>query len=145
MASYYLMNYDGTAQPEGFNWLDSPVRFADGLELRGWKMRRVGDRLRVSMVYHVEALPAPATYQQFAHLRDTATLDAEQPLLVTDVALSQQNWRVGDTLIVMADFFPQAPATFSVDIGHYTLEQLGRIPRSDGAGDTIRLGSFDWH
>jgi hypothetical protein len=45
---------------------------------------------------------------------------------------------------VMADFFNIAPGTanLSVDVGHYTLPDVMRIPRSNSAESQVTLGTF---
>jgi hypothetical protein len=119
----------------------TPIPFADGTTLLGWRVRRVGDRLRVSTLWHADANTAPGTYQQFHHLRDQSGGD---PLAVSDVPLSRSTWRIGDRVIVIADFFNVAPGTanLSLDIGHYTLPDLMRIPLSDSADSLVTLGNF---
>lgn len=142
MPSYYLTQYDGVSQPEGFTLLATPIPFENGLTLLGWKARQLPDRLRLSTMYHIDSLPEPGMYRQFTHLRDAAMLDAEHPVLIADVPLSSQNWRAGDTLIVMADFFPTAPGEFWFDVGQYAADRFGRFARRDGQGDSVRIGSF---
>ncbi|MEO8392693.1 MAG: hypothetical protein ABI700_06855, partial [Chloroflexota bacterium] len=124
---FMATHYDGVSDPQGFTMI-TQIPFADGTTLIGWRVRRVGDRLRVSTLWQAEADAAPGTYQQFHHLRDAWGGDA---LAVSDVPLSRSMWRVGDRVIVMADFFKIAPGTthLSLDIGHYTLPDLTRIPR----------------
>ncbi len=133
--------YDGEAAPEGFTLLDTPVRFANGAQIEGWKARLVGPRLRISTLWRVLDDPPPGTYQQFHHLRTEDTL-AGDPFMVSDVPVTAHNWRVGDRLIVMADFFVDDYPPFWVDIGQYTLPDVQRIPRADGDGDHLRLGPF---
>lgn len=133
--------YDGVSDPQGFTMVDEPIPFADGTTLLGWKARRVGERLRVSTLWHVDADAAPGTYQQFHHLRVEGQ---DEPLAISDVALSRESWGVGDRVIVMADFFdiPAGTGGLSVDIGHYTLPDLDRIPREDSDTSPVTLGSF---
>lgn len=138
---FVATRYDGVSAPQGFTLL-TPVPFADGTTLLGWKVRRVGPRLRVSTLWRVDGDAAPgATYQQFQHLRGAAS---PQPLAISDVALSRATWRAGDRVIVMADFFDIAAGTtgLSVDIGHYTLADLARVTLSDGGGDRVTLSPF---
>ena len=134
---FMATRYDGVSDPQGFT-LITPIPFADGTILIGWRVRRVGDRMRVSTLWRVDADTAPGTYQQFHHLRDQADGD---PLAVSDVPLSRSTWRVGDRVIVMADFFDIAPGTahLSVDVGHYTLPDLTRISRSNSADTLVSL------
>ena len=135
--------YDGYTDPSGFTAISPPILLDDGLQLEGWRARQVGPRLRISTLWRVIAVPASGTYQQFHHLNTAATLDG-QPFAVSDVPLSAFNWRVGDRLIVMGDFFPKSAARFWVDVGQYTLPDLKRALRQDNAGDSIRLGPFDY-
>jgi len=135
--------YDGHSDPTGFTPFSAPILLDDGLQLEGWRARRVGNRLRISTLWRVVSVPASGTYQQFHHLNTSTTLDG-QPFLVSDVPLSAFNWRMGDRLIVMGDFFPKAANHFWVDVGQYTLPDLKRAARIDGTGDSIRLGPFDW-
>lgn len=139
---YVTTRYDGTTEPTGFTPLDEPVMLADGAQLEGWKARMVGPRLRISTLWRVMIPPGSGRYQQFHHLRTTATLDNEQPAHIADVAISAHDWRVGDRLIVMSDFFVDGTDDYWVDVGHYTLPALQRIPRADGTDGMIRLGPF---
>lgn len=122
--------YDGVSEPDGFTRVD-PLAFADGTTLEGWRVRWVGDRFRVSTLWRAGDLLGGATVQQFHHLRDSAAPDGE-PLTVSDVPLALHTWRPGDRVIVMADFFDVPPGGYALDVGHYTLPDLQRIPRADG-------------
>ncbi|MEP7292940.1 MAG: hypothetical protein ABI835_14250 [Chloroflexota bacterium] len=145
---FIATSYDGVSDPQGFTAIE-PIPFADGTTLLGWKVRRVGDRLRVSTLWRVESDAAPGMYQQFHHLRNDAGADEQpsdsSPLAISDVALSRETWRVGDRVIVMADFFEIAPGTeaLSVEIGHYTLGDLARVARLNSGGTLVQLGAFD--
>jgi len=99
------------------------------------------NRLRISTLWHVDADTAPGTYQQFHHLNDQSS---GAPLAVSDVPLSRSTWRIGDRVIVMADFFNIAPGTpnLSVDVGHYTLPDMTRISRSTSSESLVTLGTF---
>ena len=137
---YVATRYDGISQPAGFQALD-PVRFGDGVVLEGWRVRRIGPRLRISTLWRVEsAPPAGGTLQQFHHLRPAAAA-AEENFEGADVPLSVHQWQVGDRLVVMGDFFDVPAGDYIVDIGHYALPDLTRIPTADG-DDLIRLGPF---
>jgi hypothetical protein len=137
---FVATRYDGISDPQGFTAIE-PIPFEDGTTLIGWRVRRVGPRLRISTLWRVTADTAPGTYQQFHHLRGATEGD---PLAISDVPLSRATWRVGDHVIVMADFFDITPGTenLSIDIGHYTLPDLTRIPRSDSGESLISLGTF---
>jgi hypothetical protein len=139
---FVAVMYDGQAIPSGFTDIE-PIQYTDGLQLEGWKVRRVGPRMRISTLWRVMSLPKTGTYQQFHHLRTQSTLSGD-PFKVSDVGLSASTWQVGDRLIVMGDFFPDSSDQFWVDIGHYTLSDMQRIPRADGQGDTVRIGPFSW-
>lgn len=142
---FVMTRYDGEQIPEGFTPVDPPVPFADGVQLEGWRARQVGPRLRISTLWRVIESPAPGVYRQFHHLRTAGQLDlAIQPLYGTDVPLSSQNWRPGDRLIVMGDFVPESAGEFWIDVGHYTLPDVRRFARTDGDGDSVRLGPFVW-
>lgn len=144
-APFMVVEYDGTQDPQGFTLLDSPVALIDGSQLIGWKVRRVGERMRVSTLWHVVAAPPDETWNQFHHLRLTDSPDLTvQPFAISDVPTSGRYWRAGDHVIVMADFWVEIGQTFWVDVGHYTYPQLQRAARVDGQGDSVRLGSFRW-
>jgi hypothetical protein len=135
---FVVTSYEGS-EPEGFSSLD-PVAFADGTTLIGWRARRMADRWRVSTLWQAGEVQLTATVQQFHHLR-TADAPDSDPLMVSDVPLTLGAWRSGDRVIVMADFFDVPPGEYTLDIGHYTLPDVLRIPRIDG-GDSVRLGTF---
>jgi len=123
--------YDGVTDPQGFTLID-PVTFADGTTLEGYRVRWVGERFRVSTLWRVTGELPDATVQQFNHLRTAETLDGE-PFMGSDVPLSLHTWRLGDRVIVMADFFDVPPGEgYTLDVGHYRLADFARIPRVDG-------------
>ncbi len=133
---FVAARYDGVTMPAGFTMLD-PLAFADGTTLIGWRARRVGERLRISTLWRAGAALQMGTIQQFHHLQRADAPDGE-PLSVSDVPLALHTWRAGDTVVVMADFFAVPPSLYTVDLGHYTLPDVIRIPRVDG-GDSVRL------
>lgn len=137
---FVMSPYDGTASPEGFQRID-PVRFEDGVRLEGWRVRRVGDRLRISTVWQVEAPPPAGVLQQFHHLRNASTAEGD-PFAISDVPLSIHHWRVGDKLILMADFLDVPDGEYWIELGHYSFPDLARIP--SGSGTVIRLENFQW-
>jgi hypothetical protein len=137
--------YDGSQSVSGFTAL-TPIPFDDGTQLEGWRVRWMGgSRLRVSTLWRVTDLTDPGSYHQFHHLRNAETLDPNtMPLQISDVPLSAQSWQVGDLLIAMADFEVDADSTeaFSIDVGHYKLEDQIRRSRLGGEGSLARLGPF---
>lgn len=138
-AGFIATHYDGESAPQGFTHV-APITLENGLRFEGWKTRQVGDRLRVSTLWTVIQMPPTGNYQQFHHLRNAATLEGD-PLEGSDVPISAHSWQVGDQLIIMGDFFREADESLWVDIGHYTLPDMQRVPNSDNA-DVIRLGPF---
>jgi hypothetical protein len=142
---FVMTLYDGQTAPEGFTLLEPTVTFADGTRLMGWKVRRVGDRLRVSTLWAADAPLPVGTMQQFHHLRDSATLDGEFRL-GTDVPLQMGQWRAGDRVIVIADFaageVDALQGSLWVDVGHYALENMQRVALTAG-DDHVRLGPFN--
>ncbi len=129
---FIAARYDGVTPPAGFDLLDEPIPFADGTTLTGYRARYVGDRFRISTLWDVTADASPNTYQMFHHLRWNAD-GAGDPAAISDVALSRHTWRVGDRVIVMADYFdiPNTLMPITAEIGHYTLPDLVRVPRTD--------------
>lgn len=138
-APFVAVRYDGTSLPTAFTLVE-PVRFASGAQLEAWRVRRIGQRLRVSTLWRVVDAPPAATIQQFHHLRTSDRLQGE-PFMGADVPLSVHQWRRGDYLVVMGDFFDVPAGDYWVDIGHYTLPDVTRLLRADG-GDHVRLGAF---
>lgn len=154
--------YDGTSQPQGFTELEA-VALTDGSALEGWRTRRVGDRLRLSTLWGVGAVPPDVTIQQFHHLYpldaeadaacqrgetpavdDWAALTNQPPAFSSDVPVSANVWRSGDRLIVMADVFDLPPGAYALRTGHYTLPGVARIPRADGGDGALNVGAFCW-
>lgn len=140
---FVATEYDGQQNPAGFTPIEPPIQLSDGSQLEGWRVRQVGSRLRISTLWRVLSVPPPAIYQQFHHLHTEDTL-GQPPFMVSDVSLSSRNWQAGDRLIVMGDFIPDAPGTFWIEVGHYTWPDIIRAARTDGNGDSVRLGPFDW-
>ncbi len=142
---FVMTAYDGQAAPQGFTLLQPEVAFADGTRLLGWKVRRVGDRLRLSTLWAADAPQAVGTMQQFHHLRDNATLDGDFRM-GSDVPLQLHLWQVGDRAVVMADFAAGDVVALQgalwVGVGHYALESGARVTLTSG-GDHVRLGPFD--
>ncbi len=138
---FQLTSYDGKTQPAGFNMLPQPVTFDHRGTLLGWRSYTVGDRARISTLWHSSG-PIGEAVQQFHHLRTEATLTGE-PHRVSDVSVRGHQWQDGDTVIVMGDFLGlSAGVEYTVEVGHYTLPDVQRI-QSD-AGDVIRLGSVEF-
>lgn len=133
-------SYDGATEAQGFMGIE-PVQLANGIQLEGWKARMVGPRLRVSSLWRVFDAPPEGTYQQFHHLRTASTLEGE-PFQISDVPVTAHQWRVGDHLIIMGDFFVEPDAEYWVDVGQYMLPDVQRVSRLDDHGDSIRLGPF---
>lgn len=138
---FIAVAYDGASLPTGFTAID-PIRFESGAQLEGWGIRRIGERLRVSTLWRVVDSPPPSTVQQFHHLR-SPDQPAGEPLAGADVPLSVHQWRVGDHLVVMGDFFEVPPGDYWVDVGHYTLPDVVRFSHAN-AGDFVRLGTFTY-
>lgn len=141
---FVIAAYDGQAAPQGFTLLQPEVAFADGTRLLGWKVRRVGDRLRLSTLWAVDAPQAAGTMQQFHHLRDSATMDGDFRM-GSDVPLQLHLWQAGDRAVVIADFAAGDVAGLQgalwVDVGHYALESGARVTLASG-GNHVRLGPF---
>jgi hypothetical protein len=127
---FMAARYDGVSDPQGFTRID-PVTFADGATLEGWRVRWVGERFRVSTLWRAGESADLGIVQQFHHLRTAETPDGA-PFMGSDVPLSLHTWHPGDRVIVMADFFDVPPGAYALDIGHYTLVDMARIPRADG-------------
>lgn len=139
-ATYTL--YEGGV-PTGYLPIEPPVRFSNGLELVAWQQRVISGRLRISTVYRVlDVIGGLDTPRQFTHLRTTRTLEGA-PLGGADIPLAYGAWRVGDTVIGIADFLEfERSVSYWVDIGHYSLGTGERFQREDGRGDSVRIGAF---
>ena len=128
--------------PAGFQPVE-PLTLANGAQLRGWRARQVGDRLRFTTWWKVAGPVVAGDYHQFHHLRSEQN---PEPIAIRDVVTGSHSWQVGDTLIVWADFDrPVEPGPFYMDVGMYTWPDLQRSPVLDRPGDSlapIRLGPF---
>lgn len=126
--------------PRGFETA-TPVRLANGAELRGWRAGEVGGRLRVATLWEIVGPIESGDYHVFNHLR---TLEAADPVAIQDAPASSPAWRAGDRVIVWADFDrPEGAGPFFVDVGMYSWPDIARVPALDHAGDPlapIRLG-----
>ena len=122
-----------------------PLTLGNGAQLRGWRVRREGERLRLTTWWTIVGPVAPGEFHQFNHLRGAQSPDE---VSIHDVPVSSQAWQVGDTLITWADFDRPAQAgPFFVDVGMYTWPGLERSPvldRPDDLQAPITLGPFDW-
>jgi len=126
--------------PDVYQQFETPIQFDSGLQLRGWRMHEISGRLRVVTVYRVMFIPDTSlTIQQFTHLRYPNNPEFD-PDLMTDIPLDVNNWRVGDTLIGIADFIlpDDASRNVTIDTGQYDLRSGNRFVHEQG-GDTIRL------
>ncbi len=136
---WQLMTYDGETAPVGFTLLAEPITFEHGATLLGWRTYTIGPRTRVSTLWQAPGA-LPADVQQFHHLRTPTTLEGE-PFAVSDVSVRGHTWQADDSVIIMADFFQLEPElAYTVDVGHYTLPDVTRIPHADS--DVVRLGTF---
>ena len=126
--------------PRGFETA-TPVRLANGAELRGWRAGEVGGRLRVATLWEIVGPIESGDYHVFNHLR---TPEAADPVAIQDAPASSPEWRAGDRVIVWADFDrPEGAGPFFVDVGMYSWPDIARVPALDHAGDPlapIRLG-----
>lgn len=140
----YLALTLAEADPAGFQ-PTHPLDLASGARLRGWRVRRVGDRMRFITWWEIAAPPGPGEYHQFNHLRSA---DLGEPLAIHDVPLSSQAWQVGDTLLAWADFDrPGDACPLWMDVGMYTWPEIERTAVLNRSGDPlapIRLGPFEW-
>jgi hypothetical protein len=136
----YFVSYNGEPL-QGYTTLESPIHFSSGLELVAWRYRVISGRLRISTVYRVTEPVPQAAVQQFTHLRTAETLEGPPPH-TADISLSAQNWRVGDTVIGIADFLDfETGVDYWLDLGQYDLATGVRYSRAD-EGDSLRIGPF---
>lgn len=136
--------YDGETLPTGFTPVSPPVIFADGTQLEGWRVRWVGQRLRVSTLWRL-ASPARASaiesaVHQFHHLY---AADADEPVAVSDVPIALEHWQAGDRAIVAADFYPEFEGEVTLVLGHYTPQDMTRLPLATDDADYVLVGIFD--
>jgi len=138
LTSYFAYN---ATLLTGYNLLETPMTFDSGLELIGWQQRVISGRLRVSTVYRVLSASNDTEIQQFTHLR-TPDMQNEPPLNGADIPLSARHWRVGDTVIGIADFFGYSVGdTYTLTVGHYDLASGARYGLENGQ-DSVFLGEF---
>ncbi|OGO05161.1 MAG: hypothetical protein A2Y73_04520 [Chloroflexi bacterium RBG_13_56_8] len=127
----------------GFQSLPT-VDLSNGARLRGWKVRQIEDRLRITTWWEIVGPLQAGQYHQFNHLRAEGSIDS---LAIHDVPLSSQAWQMGDTLVSWVDFeCPASPGPFWIEVGMYTWPEVERVPVINRAGDPlapIRLGPFD--
>ena len=131
--------YDGHTMPDGFTLLEEPQPFAHGATLWGWRWYTVGNRTRISTLWKASK-SLSADVHQFHHLY---LLEQSEPVpaLGADVSIHGATWRSGDWVIVMGDFFDlPTQNTYIIEVGHYTLTDMVRIPHQ--GGDRVRLGTF---
>ena len=133
--------WEAAGAPQGFQGVE-PQALANGAALMGWRVRRVGDMLRLSTWWQVKGSLVPGDYHQFNHLYSADGQKKE----VQDRPLSSHAWRAGDTFITWADFaLPQEPGAFWFDVGMYSWPSLERVAVQDPANTTasIRLGPLE--
>ena len=128
--------------PQGYQTV-APQTLANGAVLMGWRVRRVGDMLRLSTWWQlIEPLTA-GDYHQFNHLYSA---DGQKKLEGQDRPLSANDWRSGDTFITWVDFaLPKEPGTLWFDVGMYTWPSRERVLVHGVAdpGAPIRLGPVE--
>ena len=121
----------------------TPQALANGAVLMGWRIRRVGDMLRLSTWWQLTGPLTLGDYHQFNHLYSA---DGQTQLEVQDRPLSAHAWRAGDTLITWADFaLPTQQGALWFDVGMYAWPSLQRVA-VQGAADpnaSIRLGTVE--
>lgn len=135
---YRAIDYPGIDRvPDLYTHLPAPVRFEDGTRLVAYRIRRIGDRIRVSTVwiYDRNAPPQTELIQQFHHLY---TADSTTPI-GADIPTALHKWdnsSFGDDpyFVLIADFInlPDAPYQ-TLQIGHYRLTSGSRIATDSGA------------
>jgi hypothetical protein len=134
--------YDGSRLPVGFAPVTAPP-LQDGTLLEGWRVRRIGERLRISTLWSIAGQPLEGPLQQFHHLY-AADDTGGPPLFVSDVALPARHWREGERVIVIADVLAAPPGRYMLIVGHYTLPDVTRVLTESGDQDHIRVGEFRW-
>jgi hypothetical protein len=161
---FVSVTVDGVTPPQGFTQVDRAA-LVDGSVLEGWRVRRVGDRLRISTLWRIDALPPDTALQQFHHLYLSPSPPAPSPsgrggLEVplpegegfrvraapdygSDVPLSAHQWRVSDRVIVMADFFDVPQGQYLLVIGHYALTDGTRMVVVDDGLDGVDSEGID--
>ena len=133
------VSYDGRTPPHGFTQLSQPHVFAHGAALWGWRWYQVGNRTRISTLWKASQ-PLSPNVHQFHHLYLPQQTDPA-PMLGSDVSVHGASWQAGDWVIVMGDFFDlPTQNAFIIEVGHYTLTDMVRIPHQQG--DRVRLGTF---
>jgi hypothetical protein len=122
----------------------TPVMFANGAELHGWRARMVAGHWRMSTLWHITQAGTPRRVQQFNHFY---TAQQTNPLAIQDISAAAPAWRAGDWLITWVDFAPPHTAgPYFLDVGLYTLDDLQRLPTLNRPGDSlapIRLGPIE--
>ena len=143
---YLALTLEEAGDPSGF-WPVEPLTLGNGAQLRGWRVRSEGDRLRIVTWWKLVGPLHPGRYHQFNHLRSAQSLEpGVEALAGHDVPLSSHTWQEGDTLITWADFDrPSEAGPLWVDVGMYTWPDVQRSPVLERPGDPlapIRLGPF---
>jgi hypothetical protein len=123
----------------GFEMLPQPVEFAHGATLLGWRTYVVGPRTRVSTMW-AAAGPIDGSIQQFHHLRTSTNPDGP-PDYGADVSVRGASWRAGDRVVVIGDFIDLPAGEYTLQVGHYTLPDVARVPLA-GGGDVVTLGEL---
>lgn len=132
--------YDGQTMPYGFTPLTEPRTLAHGATLWGWRWYTVGNRTRISTLWKATQ-PLSSDVHQFHHLYLSEQSGAT-PIGVSDVSVHGASWQKGDWVVVMGDFFDlPTQNTYIIEVGHYTLSDMVRIPHP--GGDRVRLGTFN--
>jgi hypothetical protein len=133
------VSWQTAGTPQSFQVV-APQTLANGAVLMGYRIRRVGDKLRLTTWWQLSGSLVAGDYHQFNHLYGA---DGQTMLEGQDRALSSQAWRSGDTLITWVDFaVPTDQTKLWLEVGMYTWPNLERIAILDpGNHDAaIRLG-----
>ncbi|MHB1355569.1 MAG: hypothetical protein ACYCZF_06300 [Anaerolineae bacterium] len=136
------ISWQAAGAPQGFHTI-TPQTLANGAVLVGYRVRRAGDKLRLSTLWQLTRSMVTEDYHQFNHLYST---DGQTKLEGQDRPLSTHAWKAGDTLITWADFtLPQEPGVIWFDVGMYAYPSMDRVAVQDPANTTasIRLGPVE--
>lgn len=139
---YIALTVEGS-RPQGFREVQ-PVALANGAQLRGWKVERLGRQLRVTTWWQIIGPVDGKRYHQFNHLYRP---EDEVPFQGRDGPAASEAWQLGNMLITWATFEPEVPGPYWLQVGMYSYPDIVRVPLRGGEGKNpptgIWLGPLD--
>ncbi len=125
--------------PDGVEALD--IRLGDALALYGYTMELGSGTLDLRLVWQAHDF-VTTDYTVFVHVLDrSGAIVQQQDVMPVENSYPTSLWIAGEYVMDTHHFADLAPGEYQVRLGLYNQATGARLPRADGSGDLIDLGT----